>query len=148
MENCPVCNREIDISYGENICSICNSKFEFHSDRKIVLIKRNKFDYWTFFLAISFPLIFFTIMSVAAIQGIFDRVFCIPFGLAMIFHPILIIIRQIFHQGLDSITLIDLYISFFRNELKKEDIGRKIGFYLTFITNMTGVVMILIKLII
>lgn len=145
--SCPVCKKEKDIDYGKFICSDCKSKFEYQSDGKIVLIERNKFDHLTFFMALAFPLIFFTLISIAIVQGDFNKMFNIPVGLFMIFYPFLIAIRQLFSQGLDTLTLIGLYFSFFKKELKKEDIGRQIGFYLTFVTNITGLLMIIMKLI-
>jgi hypothetical protein len=145
---CPVCNKEKNIDYGKYNCSDCKSKFEYQTNGEVVLIKRNKFDFWMFFMAMAFPLMIIVFICIAIIQGAFYKIFNIPFGLFMIFHPLLITIRQLFISGFDNMTLIGLYFSFFSKELKKEDVGRQIGFYFTFITNITGVIWILVKLII
>ncbi|OFX47728.1 MAG: hypothetical protein A2X13_11315 [Bacteroidetes bacterium GWC2_33_15] len=143
MINCPICNKGKDIDYGKYICSECKSKFEYLPNGKIVLIKRNKFDYWIFVLSLIFPLIFIVLFMDNVARNNFYLFNGIFPGLMMIFYPLIITIRQVFVSGADSVTLINLYFIFFQKELHKEDIGRIIGFYLTFITNLIGLIFII-----
>ncbi len=147
MVNCPVCKKEKDIDFGKFICSDCKSKFEYQSNGKIVLIKRNKFDYWTFILSLIFPIMFIVLFMNNVARDNFYLLSGIFPGLIMIFYPLIITIRQVFISGADTVTLLNLYFSFFQKKLHKEDIGRIIGFYLTFITNLIGLLFIIIYII-
>jgi uncharacterized integral membrane protein len=147
MVNCPVCKKGKDIDFGKFICSDCKSKFEYQPNGKIVLIKRNKFDYWTFILSLIFPIMFIVLFMDNVARDNFYLLNGIFPGLIMIFYPLIITIRQVFISGADSVTLLNLYVNFFQKELYKEDIGRIIGFYLTLITNLIGLVFIIIYII-
>ena len=140
---CPVCGREKDSNYGKFICTYCKSRFEYKADGKIILIKRNKFDYSIFLTSLIFPLIF--LFGFANIDFHFRDINILA-GFFMLLYPLLILIRQIYYRF--DTTILDLYYKFLKKDLVKEDIGRKIGFYLTFVTNIGGIVLILIKMIV
>jgi uncharacterized protein YlaI len=144
---CPVCDKEKDIDFGKYICSDCKSKFEYQTDGKIVLIKRNKFDFWNFLIALTFPVLFLILFSnKESRDNIYNNTYLLT-GVFMVFYPFFIAIRHFYYLGFDSVTLLSLYLRFFNNELKKEDIGRQIGFYLTLTTNIAGVILLITKLI-
>lgn len=147
MINCPVCNKEKDIDYGKYICSDCKSRFEYQKDGKVVLIKRNKFDYLTFILSLIFPVMFSVLFMDNITRNNFYLINGIFPGLVMIFYPFIITIKQLIIPGADSVTILNLYFSFFQKELHREDNGRIIGFYLTFITNLVGIILIIINII-
>lgn len=140
--SCPVCNKKKDSLPGKYICSACKTIFEFNPNGKIILIKRYKFDYWSFFTALFFPLAFMVL--IASNNFNFNDHYII-FGCMMIFYPVLLFIRQVFHG---QITTLELYYKFFTKVLHKEDSGRITAFYLTFVTNLAGVVFILYKLLV
>ena len=80
-----------------------------------------------------------------------DRTFhirLITLGVFMVVYPLIITIRQLFHLGANSITLIEMYFIFFRKQLSQEDLGRQIAFYITLITNIVGLILIFTHLII
>jgi len=144
---CPVCEKEKDVNFGKFICSNCNSSFEYQSDRKIVILKRNKFDFWTFIMSLIFPILFIILFLNDTARDNFYSNNELFSGLVMIVFPLIIALRQLFFLGGQSFLFLNLYLSFFSKQLHKEDIGRIMAFYITFITNLIGLFLIITYLI-
>ena len=141
--NCPVCEKEEDVTPGKYICSNCNSKFEYIKGEPVILIKRKKVDFWTLLMSIIFPILFIVLFVNETARRNFYTDNELFAGVFMILYPFLILIRQLFHIGSDSYLFLNLYSSFFSKQLHKEDIGRKLAFYLTLLTHLIGLILIL-----
>jgi predicted nucleic acid-binding Zn ribbon protein len=145
--NCPVCNEEKEVSQGKFICSKCRSILEYNLGGQVLLIKRKKFDYITFFGSFIFPIGLIVLFFSNTARNNFyidNELFS---GLVMIFYPIIISLRQLFHYDEKNFFFLSLYLSFFKKQLNKEDTGRIIAFYITFITNLIGVALIILSIV-
>jgi hypothetical protein len=145
MINCPVCKYELEVEYGLQFCSKCKSQFDYKSNDEVVLIKRNKFDYSLLFESIIGPLAIIPILWIIIRNGHYDKILSVPLGLYLILYPLILFLKQLNRFDLDSEMLIGLYDPFFKKELKSEDIGRQIAFYIMFIFNIIGLIMVVIK---
>lgn len=141
---CPICQKEKDVNNGKYICSNCDSKFEVYENGNIELIKSNKFDYWILFLSLTIPLLFIGFLVHELYTDKFNFSSWQDLGFVLLFYPILIMLRQLFFN-VEMYNLIGLYIEFFKGQLHKQDGGKIIGFYVTFVTNITGLILIVSK---
>lgn len=144
---CPVCDKENDVGYGKYICTDCKSKFELITNGTVRLIKRNRFDYWTFLYSITFPLMF---LIFVIRDQLYDKEFnfsLLAVGLMFVVIPFLTILKRGWFGDNDAFLIFYLYDKFFKKELKKEDIGRIISFYVIFLQNILGLIFLIIGLI-
>ena len=142
--HCPVCHRECDVEHGKYICTDCKSKFEYTTKGLVRLIKRNKFDYLTFFYSIIIPLLFLILFTYSKM---YDKSFDFSYsfvGLILIIAPFLAIFKRILFRDNDAFVIFYLYDKFFKKELNKEDAGRIVSFYLIFLQNILGLIFLVI----
>ncbi len=144
---CPVCQKENNIQPGKYICTDCKSKFEFQSNGKIILIKRNKFDYWTFIMALIAPVVFIGFLIYDLINSSFVYEKWTNLGIILILYPLLLTIRQLFFH-VNGLICIQLYFKFFTGKLQLEDSGRIISLYITLVFNAIGFILLFSKILI
>jgi hypothetical protein len=116
------------------------------------ITKKNKFDYLTFLYSITLPILFLSLWILYLLYEkpvIISIISLFEVGLILIISPFLSIPHRMWYgyRDNDALVIFHLYAKFFKNELKKEDIGRIISFYLVFIQNILGLILLVIALI-
>lgn len=147
MISCPICNKAKEVDSGKYFCTECKSSFEYRQDGKVILIKNKKFDYGIFIMSLIIFILFIVLFIDDTTRESFYQSQKVFAGFVMIFLPFLMVVRQVFILGIETVTIFGLYKRFFQRELNKEDNGRIIGFYMTFIVNLTGIFWIIYGLI-
>lgn len=146
---CPVCNKKNKKVNGKIFCLHCGSVYEVLSNKEVCLIKRKKFDYEALLLAVFFPIA--TALYSSYKLSIFEMIneHKIVLGLILLFYPLfnlLYLVPRGAYEGGELLFV--LYKYFFKQKLHVQDLGRILAFYITFLMNISGVVLILWSIII
>lgn len=142
--HCPVCGKSNKEKYGMNICVHCSSLFEVLPSGKVRLIKRKKFDVGILLLSVSSTIIIFSFFS--------DKLFALELaandklviGLILLLYPLFASIYMMMRGFTEEATMLFvLYGIFFKRKLYQQDYGRILAVYITLITNILGVILII-----
>jgi hypothetical protein len=136
---CPVCKNKKEAAFGKYECSACKSKFVY-TEYGIRLIKRNKFDRYTFFKSLFVPGVIIGLPFIVKSDPTRLADDFLIIGLFLLSYPILILFRELIPS--DNVTLIVLYYRFLSKKLHYEDNGRICAFIITFAFNILGLILV------
>lgn len=138
---CPICGLKSEKEFGKISCLDCNSLFKVLPEGEVKLIKANKLDIWSVIIAAAFPIgivvLFFHDRSSLDLNSTQKMVI----GLMMLLYPLISFLYMI-SRNLEEDLIFGLYSKFFRKKLSQQNKGKIIAFYITFVTNIIGLVLI------